>query len=354
MHPNPMVGCVIVSGGVELARGWHEAFGGPHAERQALADAAKKGVDVRGATMYVTLEPCSHHGKTPPCTEAVIEAGLRRVVVAMVDPDPRVSGRGIEQCRQAGIDVDVGICEDRARSLLGPYVKLRTTGRPWVICKWAQTADGYLSLPPGEDRWITGPSAREHVHQTRSWIDAIAVGVSTVLADDPQLTNRSGQGSQPVRIVLDSHLRTPPDSALVRSAGDSPVLIATTARAIENSPVRAETLRQVGVELLALPEGEAGVDLPALLAELGHRQWTHLLVEGGAAVLGSFLTSAGQLADELHVYVNPRRVDVPSGDLPRLDIAELARTMELPQPEVTDFGNDRFLRMVLTGGEGGG
>jgi len=341
VEPNPMVGAVIVRDGVELGRGWHERFGGLHAERNALAAA---GDDLRGATMYVTLEPCCHQGKTPPCTGAILAAGIARVVVAMTDPDENVAGRGIEILRGAGVQVDVGVCGERAAELLGAYCKLRTRGRPWVMCKWAQTSDGYLALPPGSGRWVSGDESRARVHEIRSWCDGILVGIGTVLADDPLLTDRSeipNRGRQLTRVVLDSHLRIPAGSQLVATADRTPVLVATTATA---DPQTADALRSAGVELIELPAAGAGLDLEALLDELGRRQWTYLLVEGGPKVLGSFIYS--HLADELLVFVSPRTAR-PSGDpLAAFDIAELAKRLELGAPTETPSGRDVLLRYL--------
>jgi len=347
VEPNPTVGAVIVRGGQELGRGWHGRFGGPHAEREALADAERAGRDVAGATMYVTLEPCSHHGKTPPCTDALIEAGIARVVVAMIDPDEQVAGRGAARLREAGIDVEVGLCEARARRLLGPYVKLRTRGRPWVICKWAQTGDGYLALPPGAGRWVSGEASRRKVHVLRGYCDGICVGVGTVLADDPLLTRRGGAGRQPTRIVLDSTLRTPPDCRLLASASaEAPVIVATTSGGPSGAPDRGAALRRAGAELLELPGCAEGVDVPALLEELGRRRWTRLLVEGGANVLGSVIGSG--LADELWAFVAPATVANPPAELPRFDLAELRERLPLPPPIEERFGPDVLLRFVLT------
>jgi len=349
VEPNPMVGAVLVRDGVEIAVGWHQRFGGPHAEIEALAAARGAGADPAGATMYVTLEPCSHHGKTPPCTRALIDAGVGRVVVAMQDPDAHVSGRGLAELREAGIDVTLGVCEGEARTLLAPYVKLRTTGRPWVICKWAQTPDGLLALGPGRERWLSGPASRARVHELRGLCDGILVGVGTVEADDPLLTNRSGRGKQPVRVVLDSSLRTPLGSELVRTAGQAPLLIATTAAAVMGHVAAARALRDAGAELLELPAAEAGVDLPALLDALGRRRWTHLLVEGGATVLGGFVI--GELADELLVFVCPPR-GVPAdvaAVLPRFDIADVRKALDLPEAETQRLGDDTLRRYVLTG-----
>ncbi len=341
VEPNPMVGALIVRDGVEIARGFHRSFGRPHAEREALATARDAGENVRGATMYVTLEPCCHHGKTPPCTDAIIEAKIARVVIAMEDPDENVAGRGVDVLRGAGIDVDLGICDQRARDLLAAYVKLRTRRRPWVICKWAQTVEGYLALPAGQGRWISCAKSRREAHRLRSLCDGVLVGSETVLADDPALTNRSGSGKQPVRVVLDSRLRTPPASRLVRTANESPVIIATSHHAVVNEIGCADALRRSGVELLELPRGQGGIDLPALLDELGGRQWTYLLVEGGAKVLDSFIQES--LADELAVFRCPKLVG-PDALLPRFDVADLARKFPLRETARTEIGPDTLLR----------
>ena len=342
VEPNPMVGAVVVRDGVEIARGWHRRFGGPHAEVEALAAARAAGADVRGATVYVSLEPCCHVGKTPPCTDALIRAGVARVVVAMTDPDPNVAGRGLQQLRRAGITVTEGVCQAEARRLLAAYVKLRTVRRPWVICKWAQTADGCLALPPGRGRWVSGEPARRRVHELRGRCDGILVGIGTVLADDPLLTNRSGRGKQPVRVVLDSRLRTPPHSRLVVS-GPAAALIATTADAVEANPSAAALLRQAGAELLEMPRAAGGVCLEALLDDLGRRQWTYVLVEGGPRVLDAFI-SAG-LADELVVFVSPETLGPGRSDLPRFDVADLSGRLGPPRRQ--PVGRDVLLHWVL-------
>jgi len=341
VEPNPMVGAVIAGGEVELGRGYHERFGGAHAEVNAIAAAQQAGVDIAGATMYVTLEPCCHHGKTPPCTEAILAAGLGRVVVAMGDPDPQVAGGGIETLRGAGVQVDVGVCGLQAEHLLRAYCKLRKAKRPWVICKWAQTSDGYLSLPPGRGRWVSCPESRRRVHEIRSWCDGVLVGISTVLADDPLLTDRSGDRRSPrplTRIVLDSHLRLPADSQLIASAAEAPVLVATIAGAAGGG-----ALSDAGAELLELPACDAGVDIAALLDELGRRQYTYILVEGGATVLSSFIESG--LADELLVFISPQTAGSQgtSQELPAFDIAELAGRLSLGEPTETRVGSDILL-----------
>jgi len=351
VEPNPPVGAVIVRDGVEIARGWHGRFGGPHAEREALAAARAAGADVRGATMYVALEPCCHHGKTPPCTDALLDAGIARVVVAMADPDEHVAGGGIAQLRDAGVAVDVGVCEAEARELLAPYVTLRTRGRPWVICKWAQTADGYLALPAGAGRWVSCEASRAEAHRLRAICDGVLVGIGTVLADDPLLTNRGGAGRQPTRVVLDTRLRTPADCQLARTAGEAPLLVAASRYAIEHEVARADALRRAGAEMLGLREAAGRLDLAELLGELGRRQWTRLLVEGGAAVLASFLRSG--LADEVAVFVAPTQVGTPARDLPRFALDDVLASGGWREAERRDIEGDTLVRYRRTWGSGG-
>lgn len=355
VEPNPMVGAVIVRESRILGEGWHRLFGGPHAEVEALAAARAAGADVRGATMYVTLEPCSHHGKTPPCVDAIIDAALGRVVAAMVDPDENVAGRGIEKLLAAGIEVETGLCDPQARELLAPYIKLRTRKRPWVICKWAQTADGLLAMPAGAGRWISGEASRKMVHELRSYCDGICVGSGTVLADDPLLTNRTGHGRQPTRVILDAQLRTPPACRLIATASaKSPVLLATTTRALEAQAASAGQMAREGVEFLALPAGpRGGVSLDALLDELGRRKWTRLLVEGGPTVLERVISE--HLADDLWVFIAPHAAGQTPPDpeqgaaevLPRLDIRDVRAAGNLPEPRRMRVGPDTLLTFRL-------
>ncbi len=347
VSPNPMVGCVIVRDGEIIAEGFHTKYGAPHAEREALADAAGRNVDVRGATAYVTLEPCSHYGKTPPCADGLIEAGLGRVVVAIEDPDSQVAGRGIAKLRDAGIAVEVGCCGEEVCRQLAPYIKHRTTARPWVIAKWAQTADGYLALPSGEGQWITGETSRTRVHEIRATLDAIAVGIGTVLADDPLLTNRTGRGRQPLRVVVDSNLRIPLDSKLVTSAGEFPLLVATTNAAAQANPEIARALQAADVDVVSVSaDCDGHVDLLALQNELGQRGIVTLQFEGGATLLCSLLDCA--LADELQVYVSPHCVGRAAleANLPKLDIAKRLSCMKLQMLWEEGLGEDRFMQFV--------
>jgi diaminohydroxyphosphoribosylaminopyrimidine deaminase/5-amino-6-(5-phosphoribosylamino)uracil reductase len=296
VEPNPLVGAVVVRDGRAVGEGWHQRYGQAHAEVNALAAA---GDAAAGATLYVTLEPCCHHGKTPPCTEAVLRAGIRRVVAAMPDPFPQVAGRGADRLRTAGVQVEFGVSKAEARRLNAPYLKLLATGRPYVHAKWAMTLDGKIATRTGDSRWISNEASRRRVHQLRGRMDAILVGIGTVRADDPLLTARPPGPRTPVRIVFDSRGSLPADCQLVRTAREVPVLVATA------GPVRrAEELRALGCEVLSLPAAEGRTDMLALLDELGRRRMTNLLVEGGSSVLGSFLDA--QEIDEVHVYVSPR------------------------------------------------
>ncbi len=302
VEPNPPVGAVLVDErGNLISEGWHQRFGGPHAEVHALAAAGEL---ARGATLYCTLEPCSHQGKTPPCAPAVIAAGIRRVVIGTRDPAPHVDGRGIKLLREAGIEVEVGLCEPEARRLIAPFRRLMLEGRPWVHAKWAMSLDGRIATRTGDSKWITNDLSRAKAHELRGRCDAIVVGVTTVLQDDPQLTARPSGPRVALRVVLDSQARTPLSSQLVRTAQELPVLVVTSPQAPAE---RVEALRTAGVEVLSVAGDPSDPDRPALrllLEELGRRRMTHVLLEGGAGVLGSAFE--GGLVDECHVFVAPR------------------------------------------------
>lgn len=296
--PNPAVGCVIVEnrpGGHALGRGWTQPGGRPHAETEALRRA---GAAARGAIAYISLEPCNHYGRTPPCTEALITAGVARVVVAAVDPDPRVSGAGIERLRKAGVDVTVGVCEDEAREVNAGFFKRTTAGRPLVTLKYATSLDGRIATGSGQSKWITGEAARARSHLLRAEADAILVGTGTALADDPQLTCRlPGMAARsPVRIVMDSRLSLPLDGFLVASARDVPTWIVTLARG--QSARTAAPYEERGVTIIVAPADAAGhPDVAWTAAELGRRGLTRLLVEAGAKLGAAWLRSG--LVDRL-------------------------------------------------------
>ena len=298
VEPNPMVGCVIVRDGQVVGEGWHKRFGGPHAELEALHDA---GGAARGATMFVTLEPCCHQGKTPPCADAVASSGVSRVVVAQRDPFPHVDGGGIRILREAGIEVDLGVCEGQARALNAPYLKLIETGRPWVIAKWAMTLDGKLATRTGDSRWISNEASRAVVHQIRGRVDAIIVGSRTACADDPLLTARPAGPRVATRIVLDSTASLSVVSQLVKTIEAAPVLVVATSEAPAENVRR---LTESGCEVLVCDGQTATERLHKLLGDLGRRRMTNVLIEGGATLLGT-LRDADAI-DEVHVFIAPK------------------------------------------------
>lgn len=300
VEPNPMVGCVIVQGTTVVGEGWHQRFGGPHAEVEALRAA---GAAARGATAYVTLEPCCHQGKTPPCTEALIAAGIRRVVAAQQDPFPQVAGGGFRALRQAGIEVEVGVCEAEARQLNAPFLRLVEDGRPWVIAKWAMTLDGKLATQTGDSRWISNELSRASVHRLRGRVDAILVGSGTAGADDPLLTARPGGARVATRIVLDSAASLPLDSQLVRTVSAAPVMLVAAPDAPREN---IERLVTAGCEVWTAEGASSAARIEQLLRELGRRHMTNLLVEGGSTVLGSFF--AGGWIDEVWAYIAPKLI----------------------------------------------
>jgi diaminohydroxyphosphoribosylaminopyrimidine deaminase/5-amino-6-(5-phosphoribosylamino)uracil reductase len=301
VSPNPLVGCVLVKDGAVVGQGYHQRFGGPHAEVHALHEA---GPQARGAMLYVNLEPCSHTGKTPPCADAVIQAGVSRAVVALRDPNPLVAGAGLARLTAAGIVVTVGVCEAAAYKLNEAFIKFITTRRPFVTLKSAITLDGKIATRTGASHWITGELARQEGHRLRHAADAILVGIGTVLQDDPQLTTRlpDQQGANPLRVIVDSTLRVPPQAQVTDVASDRRTLIVTTARA---PVVRSEALRTQGVEVVCLPAYDDGrVDLEALLRYLGERGVASVLVEGGATLSATLLRR--RLVDKVLLFVAPK------------------------------------------------
>lgn len=290
--PNPPVGAVLVRDGVVVAEGWTQPPGQAHAEPHALAAAQRAGVSPAGATMYVTLEPCCHHGRTPPCTDALLRAGVSRVVVGTVDPFPLVSGKGIAQLRAAGVEVEVGVREAECRRLMLGFIRAHTEGLPEVTLKAAITLDGRIASAYGEARWITGPAARELSHRLRDQHDAIVVGVGTVLADDPELTTRIPGGRDAVPVILDTNLRTPPDAVVLRRGT---ALIYAAPDAVDPG---------LGGTVVRVPRATHGVSVRAVAADLARRGLHRVLVDGGAHVHRSFLDAG--LADRIELFVNAR------------------------------------------------
>ena len=300
-RPNPMVGAVIVMDNTIIGEGWHKVCGGPHAERNAIADMKARGFDGRGATLYVTLEPCCHYGRTAPCTEAIIENGFAKVVIGSRDPNPLVSGKGVEILRNAGIEVVQDFMKDLCDSLNPVFFKYITTKTPYVRLKYAMTLDGKVATKTGASKWISGPDSLKLVHRMRSENFAIMVGSGTVLSDDPLLTCRIRGGRNPVRIICDSRLRIPEDSNIVKTASIVRTIVATTDDMLGSD--KAKRLEKAGVELLGA--GTSGqVDLKILMGKLGQMEIDSLLLEGGASLAGSALEAG--IVDEIHTFIAPK------------------------------------------------
>ncbi len=331
VSPNPAVGCVIVRDGVVVGEGWTHPPGQAHAEAAALRDAGEL---ARGATLYTTLEPCNHHGRTPPCADAIIAAGIAEVRSAVQDPNPNVVGGGIAKLNAAGVRTRLGECEREAAQLIEAFAKHSATGLPFVTAKFAMSLDGKIASRTGDSKWISGAASREYVHRLRAQSDAIMVGINTVLADDPMLTARPSEYDAPVnhplRVVLDTHGRMPADARMLSAQGDT--LVATASAIRGKAPAVAQTLR--------LPRAQGGVDLTALLAALGERGITSVLVEGGGVVLGALFDL--RLVDKVVAFVAPviiggRDAKSPVGGV---GAATMADALRLRDVQVCRFGVD--------------
>lgn len=340
--PNPRVGCVLVKGDEVVGEGWHRRAGEPHAEVHALRAAGNK---ARGATAYVTLEPCNHHGRTPPCADALVEAGVARVVCAMQDPNPQVAGQGIARLRAAGIAVESGLMETAARELNIGFVSRMTRGTPWVRSKIAASLDGRTALANGVSQWITGAAARQDVQHLRASSCAMLTGVGTVLADDPQLNVRIATERQPLRVVLDSTLRMPPAARMLQPlpspasgrgvGGEGRVLICT---ASQDAGKRAALERQ-GAEVLLLADAAGRVDLQEVMSELARRGINEVLVEAGRELNGALLQAG--LVDELVLYLTPQLLGDAARGMANLgELLRLEQKVELAWRDVRRVGDD--------------
>jgi diaminohydroxyphosphoribosylaminopyrimidine deaminase / 5-amino-6-(5-phosphoribosylamino)uracil reductase len=344
VEPNPAVGAVIVDDQLRLVgEGYHEQIGGPHAEVQALRQAGER---ARGGTLFVTLEPCCHTGRTPPCTRAVIAAGILRVVVGVQDPAPHANGRGLSELRSAGIDVEVGLLADVASRLIAPFAKRVSTGLPYVHAKWAMTLDGRIATRNGDSQWISNERARQIVHDLRGRMDAIVVGSRTATIDDPLLTARPPGPRTAVRIVFDSRAELPLTSRLVQTARDAPLLIAAHQSA---DPGRVAALAATGAEVLTLPAADGGgrPDPRALLEELGRREMTNVLVEGGGGLLGALFDR--RLVDECHVFIASKIVG--GGEAPAAvagwGIERMADALALADPQIERIDDNVYVHGPL-------
>lgn len=342
VNPNPLVGAMVVREGRIIGQGWHERCGGPHAERNAFAACRES---ARGATLYVTLEPCCHHGKTPPCTDAVIEEGIARVVVGIADPNPLVAGQGIARLREAGIEVECGVCGEEIRHLNRVFLKYITTRMPWVTFKTAMTLDGKIATHTGDSRWVTGEPARALVQELRQLHPAILAGSGTVAADNPMLNCRlPGNVRQPVRIVADSRASMAPDANLVTTAKRYPTLLAHTPDAPAK---RLRALAEQGVELLACPAREGHVDCAAMLRALGERGIDALLLEGGGGLAASFMEE--RLIDEVYAFIAPKFVGGRDAKTPieGTGFCRMAEALALHHTEVQRVGDDILVHGLI-------
>ena len=341
VNPNPLVGALLVKESRIIGEGWHAHYGGAHAERAALKSCTES---TEGATMYVTLEPCCHYGKTPPCTEAIIGSGVTRVVAAMQDPNPRVAGKGFDQLRAAGIEVVIGIEEEFAREQNRVFLKYITTKKPWITLKCAMTLDGKIATHTGDSRWITGTESRIRVHEMRSRHTAILTGIGTLIADDPMLNVRLERQNlrQPVRIVADSSAQTPLGSQFVKTANSYRTIVAHTAFA-KNSNL--ELLRRAGVETLLCKESSGVVDIDDLCLKLGEMKIDSLLLEGGGAINYSFLQAGA--VDEVYAFIAPKIVGGVSAKTPveGRGIELMSSAIELNSVEMERIGCD----ILITG-----
>jgi diaminohydroxyphosphoribosylaminopyrimidine deaminase / 5-amino-6-(5-phosphoribosylamino)uracil reductase len=342
VSPNPMVGAVVVHDGEIVGRGYHRRYGAPHAEVEALRHAGER---ARGADLYVTLEPCNHQGRTPPCTQAILAAGVLRVIIATSDPNPKVAGGGAAFLASQGVEVETGLLDAESRRLNAAWFHWVNTGRPWVIAKAACSLDGKIATATGESQWLTGEAARLFGHRLRHEVDAILVGINTALADDPQLTTRlpRGRGQDPIRVILDSRLRLPEQARMLQQESSAPTWVACTAAAPAE---KIRSLSKHGAEVLVLPEDSGRVSLVALLELLGQRQVQSVLVEGGAEILGSFFDQ--KLVQAFHFFYAPKFLGgrtapgVLGGEgVSRLEDCHQARDLTLRrlEPDILVSGN---------------
>lgn len=340
VSPNPMVGAVIVRGGEIIGRGYHRYFGGKHAEIEAMEDAGGK---VEGATMYVTLEPCCHFGKTPPCLDALLNHRIGRVVIGVEDSNPEVRGKSIEALRGSGVETEVGVLEDECYELNRPYFKYMKTGFPFVTVKFAQTLDGRIASVSGNSRWISSEPSLELAHRLRSLHDSVMVGIGTILADDPSLTVRKVRGRSPVRLVLDGKLHIPLGAEVLKGQNVTPTMVITTPRADKK---KLSSLKDKGIEVLTIREDERGeVDLKELLFYLGRRNISSILVEGGSEVITSFLREG--LVDRVIAVIAPKIMGKGVEAVGDLGIGDVNHTLKLSFVKTYRKGEDLVIEAFV-------
>ncbi len=344
VSPNPMVGAVIVKNGRIIGEGWHERIGGLHAERNALAHCTE---DPAGATIYVTLEPCCHWGRTPPCTEAILENKLSRVVVGCLDPNPLVAGKGIQILRDAGVVCDTGVLEEECLAVNEVFFHYITHKKPFVLMKYAMTLDGKIAAVTGDSKWVTGEQARHHVQETRRRLSAIMVGIGTVLADDPLLTCRIEEGVNPTRFIIDSTLRIPLDSQIITTARQIPTYVI----AAKADPDREHDLVNAGVHVIYAPEtGTDRVDLRRVVTLLGEMQIDSVLLEGGGTLNGEFMRLG--LVDRVQAYIAPKLIGgaEAKGPVGGPGIPLMRNAQALRNPTITRLGDDILIEGLIQKG----
>jgi diaminohydroxyphosphoribosylaminopyrimidine deaminase/5-amino-6-(5-phosphoribosylamino)uracil reductase len=344
-NPNPLVGAVIVKDGVIIGEGYHQEYGGPHAEINAINNAS---MDVQGATMYVTLEPCSHYGKTPPCAQALVDHQIKRLVIAMKDPNPKVAGKGIAILEAAGIQVDVGLLKEEAEHINEIFIKFITRQEPFVLLKTAMTFDGKIATRSGASQWISNERSRQYVHQLRNQYSAIMVGINTVLTDNPSLTTRldSGDNHHPTRVIVDTYGRLPMESKLVQTANIVPTILATTKFAKQDT---MNQLKEKGVQILMCEVEENHVDLKDLMKKLGGKEIDSIMVEGGATINYSLLEQ--KLVDKVITFVAPkifggREAPTPVGGI---GIANPENAIQLTNIRIVPFEEDIMIEGYVKG-----
>ncbi len=336
VNPNPLVGAIIVQDGQVIGQGFHAKYGENHAERNALQACTR---NPKGATLYVTLEPCCHHGKTPPCTEAILQSGIQRVVIGCLDPNPLMASNGVQALQAAGVAVTVGVLEPQCKALNAPFFHYIQHKTPYVVMKYAMTMDGKIATNTGASQWISGQTSRAHVHQTRHRYAAIMVGVGTILADNPHLTCRISGGRNPVRIICDSHLRTPLNSHVVTTAKDIQTIIATTSTDV----ALQQAYRTKGVELMVTASQNGKVNLPALMVQLAERGIDSILLEGGGTL--NFAALDNEIVQRVQCYVSPKLFGGATAKSPVMGsgFATVENKIRLQNTTITQYDEDFLL-----------
>lgn len=341
--PNPVVGAVIVKGGVVIGEGWHQKCGENHAEINAFENAERRGEDVRGAEMYVTLEPCSHYGRTPPCAKAIIERGIKKVFVGLLDPNPRVAGRGVKMMKDAGIEVECGLLEEKCRRINEIFLKYITEKEPFVVMKTAMTLDGKIAARTGDSKWITGEESRQLVQKMRDCLTGIMVGIGTVLTDDPRLTCRLPGGRDPVRIIADSHLSIPLEAKVLK---DTNCIVAASERECIEKMEKRQRLEDMGVCVLSVCEKDGRLDLKDLMKKLGQKEIDSILLEGGGTLNEAALRYG--IVDRVVCFIAPKIIGGKEAKTPveGEGMGKMAEALCLKELEIRRIGEDLLVQGV--------